>query len=180
MGLQKLTPDDFYVEVVSEDSASIFSDFSCGNEEIDKYFRDKAQSDLQKVCYAYMCKQDKNAVGFATLCCSGINIDDYNLVQLIPTMKVDYFAVSEKYQDMLFPNSEAEDHFHISDAFLNELIKEAHEISESYIGAGFIILYSVPDAHYFYKRNLFEDFTEYMKPENGRYLEGCIPMYMPL
>lgn len=108
---RKLMPDDFYMEVVSEDSASIFSDFSCGNTEIDKYFQNKAQGDSQKVCYAYMCKQDKSAVGFATLCCSGINIDDHNLVQLAPAMKIDYFAVSEKYQDVLFPGSDVEEHF---------------------------------------------------------------------
>ena len=180
MELRELMPDDFYMEVGSEDSTSIFSDFSCGNEEIDKYFHSIAQNDTQKVCYVYMCKQDKSVVGLATLCCSGINVDDHDLVQLAPAMKIDYFAVSEKYQDMLFPGTSVEEHFYISDAFLSELISEAHKISESYIGADFIILYSVPDAHHFYLRNLFKDFLEYMKPENGRYLEGCIPMFMSL
>ena len=180
MGLPALRPDDFYMEVVSEDSASIFSVFSCGNTEIDTYFRTEAAKDTQKVCYAYRCSKDNDAVGFATLCCSGINLDSYDLVKLIPAMKIDYFAVSEKYQDMLFPGADKEDHFYISDAFLSELIHEAMNISESYIGAGFVVLYSVPDAIHFYKRNRFEEFREYMKPENERYLEGCTPMYMTL
>lgn len=178
MGLLELKSDDFYMEVVSKDSASIFSSFSCGNEEIDKYFREKAADDAEKVCYAYRCKQDESAIGFATLCCSGININHLKLVKLAPAMKIDYFAVSEKYQDMRFPGSDEQEHFYISDAFLCELIRTAINISDVYIGAGYIILYSVPDAVHFYERNRFETFTEYMKPENERYLEGCTPMYM--
>lgn len=180
MGLLELKPDDFYMEVVFKDSASIFSSFSCGNEEIDKYFRTEAINDTEKVCYAYRCKRDESAIGFATLCCSGININDLKLVKLAPAMKIDYFAVSERYQDMRFPGSNEEDHFYISDAFLCELIRNAVTISESYVGAGFIILYSVPDAVHFYERNGLETFEEFMKPENERYLEGCTPMYMPL
>ena len=179
MGMQGLAQDDFYMEAVSEDSASIFSDFSCGNDEIDRYFREQAKGDRQKVCYAYRCRHDKNVVGLATLCCSGINIDSYNLVQLMPAMKIDYFAVSEKYQDMPFPDSNPDDHFFVSDAFLSELINEAHNISTNCIGASCIILYSVPDAVHFYERNEFEQFRNYMKPENSRYLEGCEPMYLP-
>lgn len=90
MGLLELKSDDFYMEVVSKDSASIFSSFSCGNEEIDKYFREKAADDAEKVCYAYRCKQDESAIGFATLCCSGININHLKLVKLAPAMKIDY------------------------------------------------------------------------------------------
>lgn len=97
MGLLELEPDDFYMEVVSNDSASIFSSFSCGNEEIDKYFRTKAIDDMEKVCYAYRRKQDENVIDFATLCCSGISINDLKLVKLAPAMKIDYFASSERY-----------------------------------------------------------------------------------
>ena len=45
MGVLNTSSTGFYMEVVSKESASIFSSFSCGNEVIDKYFREKTESD---------------------------------------------------------------------------------------------------------------------------------------
>lgn len=180
MEVQLMNPTDLCMEVVSEDSASIFSAFSCGNEEIDKYFREKAAVDAQNVCYLYRNKVNGDVIGAAALCCSGVNVGNNVLVQLIPAIKIDYFAISVAYQDVRFPGSEPSDHFYISDAFLCELIKEIEYISEQYVGAKFIILYSVPDATHFYDRNKFGEFATYMKPEQYMYLEGCKPMFMAL
>lgn len=181
MNAQDINPDYFYMEAVSKNSASIFSAIACGNSEIDKYFHENVQYDAQNVCYAYINGENGDVIGLATLSCSGINIDSHNLIELIPAVKIDYFAVSEKYQDIdISGSSNPEDKYYISDAFLCLLIQEIRNISESYIGATHIILYSVPDAIHFYERNLFLDFEEYMKPEQYGYLEGCKPMYMPL
>lgn len=180
MDMRQLLPDDFSMEVVSCDSASIFSGFSCGNTTIDSYFREKAVVDANNVCYAYRCTATGDIVGLATLCCSGININSGNLVKLIPAIKMDYFAISEQYQNILFPGSQREDHFYISDAFLSNLINEVRSISALYVGATYMILYSVPDAIHLYERNGFERFQEFMKAENERFLEGCTPMYLPL
>lgn len=179
MEVHNAKKEDFCMEVVSEDSTSFFSAFSCGNAEIDKYFREEAQHDMQNVCYAYRNKANNDVVGAAAVCCSGINFGNENSVQLIPAIKIDYFAVSEKYQGINFPGAE-EECFHVSDAFLCDLIREISTISEFYIGAAYILLYSVPGAFKFYDRNHFEKFEDYMKPESRLYLEGCIPMYMPL
>ena len=101
--------------------------------------------------------------------------------QIVNINDIDYFAVSEKYQDIELTGSEnPKDHYYVSDDFLSELLKEARRISEEYIGATHVILYSVPDAVHFYSRNLFVDFEKYMKPEQYMYLEGCKPMCMPL
>lgn len=177
----KIDLKNCYMEVVSDGSASIFSGFTSGSPEIDKYFRENALSDPRNVCYAYRNQENGDIIGLAALCCSGINLDDRKLVELIPAIKIDYFAVSEKYQDIEVSGSgNPEDRYYVSDAFLSLLINEIREITESYIGATHIVLYSVPDAVHFYRRNLFGGFEEYMKPEQHRYLDGCTPMYMPL
>lgn len=183
MDAQMLKPDDFYMEVVSEESTSIFSAFkrfTCGKSEIDKYFHESAGRDPQNVCYVYRNKSNGDIVGLATLCCSGIIMNDPVLVQLVPAIKIDYFAVSVDYQDLMFPGSEPGEHFHFSDAFFSELLLCAANISQDTVGANFVILYAVEDAVYFYKRNLFNEFKEYMKREQYRYLDGCVPMFMRL
>lgn len=177
----KIDMNNCCMEVVSEESASIFSGFTSGSPEIDRYFREDAASDPRNVCYAFYNQKNGDVIGLAALCCSGINLNDAKLVELIPSIKIDYFAVSEKYQDIeLSGSDDPEERYFVSDAFLSFLIKEIREITESYLGATHIVLYSVPDAVHFYERNLFGDFEEFMKPEQYRYLDGCKPMYMAL
>lgn len=180
MDYMGLKSEDLYMEVVSSESASIFSSFTCGNEEIDRYFRDEAPFDESRVCYAYRNKKDRDVVGIAAICCSGINLGNEKAIQLEPAIKIDYFALSERYHHVLFPETEREERFYISDAFLCELIREIRRISLEYVGARYIVLYSVTDARNLYERNLFENFEQYMKPEQSLYLEGCHPMYMRL
>ena len=173
--------NECHMEAVSNESASIFSEFTCGNPSIDKYFHDDVMTDAKNVCYVFRNQKNGDIIGLAALCCSGINLDDHDLVELIPAVKIDYFAVSEKYQDIDVSNSNnPDDKYYISDAFLCLLIQEIRRIAEAYIGATHIILYSVPDAIHFYERNLFGDFERYMKPEQYHYLDGCKPMYMAL
>ena len=70
------------------------------NPSIDKYFHDDVMTDAKNVCYVFRNQKNGDIVGLAALCCSGINLDDHDLVELIPAVKIDYFAVSERYQDM--------------------------------------------------------------------------------
>ena len=96
MGVLNTYSAGFYMEVVSEESASIFSSFSCGNEVIDKYFREKTESD-SAVCYVYRNAENQDIVCAAAICCSGINMGNDRSQQLMPAVKIDYFAISEKY-----------------------------------------------------------------------------------
>ena len=171
--------EPFWMEVVSRnDAASIFSYFTCGQEPIDRYFHTRAACDMQNVFYAYRCGED--VAGIAAVCCAGIHLDNADRIQLIPAVKIDYFAVAETYQHTPYPGTEQEDRFLVSDAFLCELIQAIRRISETAVGATHIVLYAVPTARHFYERNFFSDFAEFMKPENYAYLDGCVPMYMSL
>lgn len=49
----KIDLNNCCMEVVSEESASIFSGFTSGSPEIDRYFREVAASDPRNVCYAF-------------------------------------------------------------------------------------------------------------------------------
>ena len=157
--------------------ASISSCFSCGNSEIDKYFKEQADQD-SNVCYAYYDKKAGAVIGLASVCCSGINLNDEQITVLYPAIKVDYFAVSVDYQDVVFPGASCDDHFYLSDMFLCSLINEMKTIANNCVGAAYIILYSVPSAEHFYKRNYFTQFKDFMKPEQHRFLDGCVPMFM--
>ena len=97
--------NECHMEAVSNESAFIFSEFTCGNPSIDKYFHDDVMTDAKNVCYVFRNQKNGDIIGLAALCCSGINLDDHDLVELIPAVKIDYFAVSEKYQDIDVSNS---------------------------------------------------------------------------
>ena len=60
------------------------------------------------------------------------------------------------------------------------ILKKLIEISEEAISFDYILLYSVPEAVNFYKRNGFCEFTEFMKKDSYNYIDGCIPMFFTL
>ncbi len=180
MNLCDYTDNDFKMEVVDKTTPSIFSDFTCGNETIDKHFQ---KSDFQDtVCYAYVDRKANATVGLADICCSAINcIYDDTIVIMHPAIKIEHFAVSLDYQDALWDKlAEEDDHFYLSDMFLCSLINYARVISEKFIGASYMILHSVPDAKHFYERNGFQTFSEFMKLEKNYYVNDCIPMLLQL
>lgn len=177
---QIYTEDSFCMEVVDKSTTSIFADFTCGNSFIDKYFHEKAKNDTN-ICYAYRELHLNKIIGLASICCSGINLNDAHLTSLLPAFKIDYFAIATSFQNILYsPMSDETDHFYLSDLFLSKMVSEIRQLSQNAVGASYIILYSVQDARHFYKRNLFKEFQPFMKPENNRIIDDCIPMFLEL
>ena len=97
---------------------------------------------------------------------------------MLSAINISHFAVSLAYQDILC--SADDEHFYLSDLFLCKLLSTIRLISEHFVGAEYIVVHSVPDAVHFYERNLFVEFSPYMRAEHNRYLEGCIPMIFRL
>ena len=89
------------------------------------------------------------------------------------------FAVDEKYQHKVFPDAD-EDGGHWSDYCLNYLLYEINIITENVCGAEHVVLYSVPEAVSFYKRNSFESFTDLMQMPSNYFVDGCVPMFLNL
>ena len=167
------------MEVVNENMASIFSNFVCGNEAIDRHFQ--RQDFGGNVRYAYMDRKKEKTAGLADIKCSGVNlIYDGKIVEMLPAVKIDHFAVAMDYQDVLYPGTDEDEHFYLSDMFLCDLIKKIRCISDHFVGVECVILNSVPDAVHFYARNLFEKFPSHMQIESNWYLENCVPMIFQL
>ena len=154
--------------------------FSCGQHYIDNYFKSKMLCDTKSVPYCFWADDNrKELVGIAALSCSGIIIKSANSFHITPAIEVKIFAVDEKYQHKVFPDAD-EDGGHWSDYCLNYLLYEINIITENVCGAEHVVLYSVPEAVSFYKRNSFESFTDLMQMPSNYFVDGCVPMFLNL
>lgn len=171
----------YNIKLLSEVESKYLYNFCCGNKEIDKYLLNDALEDLkngQGVTKVFIKTDDPEIIGFYTICCSSIVVEDHSKSFFYPSVEIKMFAVNEKYQNMQF-TKDIEDGV-LSDYLLCSIIKDINIFTEKLCGAGHITLYSVKDAETFYERNGFENFKKYMKQNDDRYLDGCIPMFFKL
>ncbi len=154
-------------------------EFSCGNAEIDRVLKEKAVDETDYVTYIFQDSETEEVIAFASINCSGIIFQEGIQVEVLPAVEIRYCAGAEKYQHIQMQEfQEYEDNkFCISDFLFCKLIEEILKITSTTIGAKYIVLYSVPNAVGFYKRNCFEEFKEIFTPENKMYTHDCVPMY---
>lgn len=169
---------EFELTVLSPNSDKLLGDFDCGTEVFNNYIRNDSYRDNSCVTYIVTDKAAHKTIGFASLACSGICFQVDNYRKTLPAIEIKYFAIVSEYQK-LRQNRETE-HLYFSDRILCELIKRCYDISTQIIGAEYIVLYSVPSAVWFYRRNKFNEYNQYMNPDNTLFLEGCTPMFMNL
>lgn len=158
---------NYTVAVMSPDDDELLGDFDCGNEIMNDYFNSKCKNDTD--CVTYIFKQDdtNKIIGFASLCCSSIKYEYQKVSQSLPSIEIKYFAILAELQKLVYDTKDK--HFYFSDMMLVEVIKICRNISDNIIGAQYILLYSVPNALKFYKRNGFENYSEYMIKDNIRF-----------
>ena len=155
--------------------------FRCGQDYIDHYFSTKMLKDDDAVSYCFWTDDKKQElVGIASLSCSGIIVKSLESYNISPAIEVKIFAVDEKYQHQVFPDAD-EDNGHWSDYCWYYLLSEIiYSIAESVCGAKHVVLYSLPDAVSFYRRNGLQTFAELMTKPSNMLIEGCIPMFLNL
>ena len=174
----------YSINEISSVNDRLIEEFSCGNMVIDNCLKKARVS-----AGATLVVIDEIAghiVAFCTYTTSGLSkmVSDYVNNKCIkyrvtyPAAEIKYFAVDEKYQHMSYDNED--DNYKISDHFLCEIIRRLSVISDKIIYFEYVILYSVPDAVSFYKRNNFEEFTEYMEHDAHYHIENCTPMFLAL
>lgn len=163
---------------LSPDNEKLLGDFTCGNKSIDHYIHHDCLRDSNNICYLCINDDTRTIIGFATLSCSGIHYKVDNISQTLPAIQISYFAIGNEYQKLIY--DEEDEHFYFSDKFFGEILIKCREITETHIGAQYLVLYSVPAARHFYERNFCTDYTEYMVRDNYPYLKDCIPMYYEL
>ena len=149
--------------------------FSCGNSRMDDYIRhglicNQVVDVSDALPYKVYDEKDGEIIAIYSLASSGIIVKLDNYTKVLPSIKIDIFAVDVKYQKMFMEkasemSSDPDNHFYLSDCVLCDVIRKCRSISESTIAANYIVLYADKDARRFYERNLFEDFSAYMEKE---------------
>ena len=171
----------YRIELLSPGKQYALGDFSCGNEYLDKYLKVDSVKDENVVTYLFTDEDDKKIIGYCSLTCSGIHYEWEGVRQTLPAIEVKYFALDSHYQKRRFDDVDDDGtHFYLSDKLLCDMIQTCQKISREVLGASYVILYSVPNAVHFYKRNCFQSYNEYMKEDNIRLLDGCTAMYLEL
>lgn len=153
--------------------------FSCGNDEIDKVIKNKNSSE----CTIRLVVDDEKecVIGFIAYQASGIRLCYEDTTITKSALQINYFAMDSNYQHLPYDNNNSQDDkYNLSDEIFCEFLKLFREISEKFLYFEYIILYSVKNAKTFYIRNYFEEFNMYMNPDKYRYLDGCLPMYIPI
>ena len=164
--------------------------FSCNNKKLDFYIQKElirnGEVDTEDgLPFKVWNKETGEIIGIFSLAASGIIGEIDNDTHVFPALKIDIFAIDIKYQkihmDELSKCSEdRDDHFYLSDSIMCEVIKFCREISENKATAKYIVLYADSKARRFYERNLFTDFSEFMKKESNMEINKNDPMYMLL
>lgn len=181
---------DFSIKLLKFKDKKLIQKFDCGNDSLNSYIKleifdeDSLNTD-DGLHFKVVNNTTKDIIGFFSLAASGVYEKCDNYIKVHPAIKIDVFAIDKRFQKLHFDkNSEQStldtDKFYFSDLILTEVVKKIRYINENHASVDFIILYSAKNKVHFYKRNLFLEFTEYMKNEFNTEISNNIPMYMEL
>lgn len=164
--------------------------FSCGNEKLDNFIHEElivnGEVNIEDgLPFKVENKATREIIGVVSLATSGIIFQVDNYTHVLPAVKIDVFAIDEKYQKLHY-NEESEtatnrdDHYYFSDDVMGTFIRHCQNIAEKKAVAHYIVLYADKKARRFYERNLFEDFSQFMVKEQNMEIEANDPMYMKI
>lgn len=174
MGFEEVKKFKYKFKRISSINIELIEEFSCGLEELDKKLIQMKEND-EGTTFVFLDETNGQIIGYCTYCASGLKKAYENDSITYPAAEIKYFAIDKTYQHKSY-----DDDFKFSDLMLCEVLKKLIEISEEAISFDYILLYSVPEAVNFYKRNGFYEFTEFMKKDSYNYIDGCIPMFFTL
>lgn len=162
---------------LSENDIEFVQSFDCGNEIINNYLKEHAYNDSKSTTSLIYDLSNNHVVSYYSLNCSGFVINSNSHIIIYPAVEIKMFAVDENYKHILFSS---EDNFTLSDYIFSNVISKIYDFTEEYCGADKVILYSVPRAEKFYRKNGFKRFQDFMLQSESKFIDGCIPMYMNL
>ncbi|MCD8048094.1 MAG: hypothetical protein LUG52_00535 [Clostridia bacterium] len=168
------------VQILSVQNQKYVETFFCGNSSIDDYYRIEAAEDNTSVTYLFIDTENDRIISCITIACSAIftdtdRVDTFSTI--LSAMEIKYFAVDEAYKHIPYTKN---DRMTLSHYIFRYMLNYMNDISHDCIGASKIVLYSVPSAINFYKRNNFKEFGDTMYGDEGYYVDGCLPMYYDL
>lgn len=166
-------------ELLTVDNIDCVNGFLGDADDIDfvEFLNEYALDDTASRTYVYKNKATGGAIAFFAISCSAIaeEQNDGSLVYA-PAILVDKFMIDTRYRHIqYFPDDSK--HVLASMIFL-DMIEYAEDLVKETIGAQYIVLYSVPNAHNFYlERCDMNDFEEYMRRTDNYRTDDCIPMF---
>lgn len=142
--------------------------FSCGNERLDKFIHGELIVDGEVntedgLPFKVEDTSTRKIIGVISLAASGIIFKVDNYTHVLPSIKIDVFAIDKAYQklhyDYASKSSECpDDHYYFSDDVMGTFIKHCRDIAEEKAIAHYIVLYADKKAKRFYTRNLLMNF----------------------
>jgi hypothetical protein len=190
--LPLITDYEFETILLKDADVSLFENFTCEHDEIERYIKEDALGDNsvgKGVTSLIVDKKANRLVAYYTLASCALlyfkdeevlgknNIDEIK-ISGISSIEIKMFAVSTSYQDVKCDDGKGHE-IPISAFILGSLIGEIYNISLYTTGIETIVLHAIPDAVDFYIRNSFVPLDKYYSLHDS-YTEGCTPMYMEL
>lgn len=179
---------NYYTVLLDATTEHFLDSFCCGDNLFDRYVKESALKESEEgkgVTYLVIDSTREVIVAYYTLSATSLlyvldngSDDENNNIQGIPSIEIKMFAVNINYQDTLCSSGKLGDQL-ISDIILGSIIGDIYNITRNIVGAQMIMLYSIPKAINFYKRNNFLPLDEY-KAFYSNFTEGCVPMYLKL
>lgn len=180
----------FKLSLLQPSDSQKIMQFTCGNQQLDRFIQkeiivENEVNNEDGLIFKVENLDNDEIIGIVSLAANGIVFKMTNYMKVLPAVKIDVFAVAEKYQKMHYNEesrnaADPDDHFYLSDSILCNVIKHCYEISENYALVNYILLYADRNAYRFYQRNQFLDFENYMEQESNMEIRENIPMFMKL
>ncbi|MBQ0050863.1 MAG: hypothetical protein KBT11_02230 [Treponema sp.] len=182
----------YEISLVKSSDKKLFELFSCGNISLDKYIKSEIFEESSLVNpdgLHFKVTTETNGkivvIGFFSLATSGIIHRVENYSHIFPSIKIDVFAIDKNYQKLHYDKASEtaenpDDHYYFSDDIMGQVIRHCRKINDEYVLSDYVILYADKNALRFYHRNMFEDYTEFMEPEQNQEVKKLYPMFFTL
>lgn len=180
----------YEIELIEPGDLNELQAFSCGNEQLDKYIQsalvENGEVDVSDALpFKARIKDGKEIIAVFSLAASSIIYKVDNYTHQMPAIKIDILAVDKKYQKMHIDKDsemaqDPNDHIYLSDKIMDEIIQKCRLVGEKMAAVNYILLYADKDALRYYRRNFFQDFSEFMVPEHNQEINKNYPMFLTL
>ena len=155
---------DFYIDIEYYGNTE---NFDCGFEVFNVYLKHKFLDDKAVIHYIIDSESD-DLIAYFSLVASCIFVSGSKNSNIIPAIELKMFAIDKNYRNL-----------NLSSRFLEDITYVVKKYSLECVGAGALILYSVPAEKVvqIYEDNGFKKMPENFSMYKSQFNEGCVPMY---
>lgn len=147
------------IKKIEEKHSELAMSFNSGNSVLDRFIKSsEAFDNAQGITYVWLNSNDSELIGYYNISTGTFDwIDNGHRIKQCGAAHINYFAVTEKYQGVLY--KEGDDDYKLSDLLLSDCLNRIETIRED-IGIGCITLSSTKQGYNLYRRADFEELEE--------------------